>query len=127
MGSEVFDCVCLPSSFAHVLMESALHYFNDPRLITEASITKTQAGLAEGWGCSEPCLTAFVRRWRLGIGQTVPFKTVWVTGGLVIFVKVKRICATVKVQRVSNVGFCIASQNDSFLQAFSWVHCGHEQ
>lgn len=57
VGSEVFDCVCLPSSCAHVLMESALHYFNDPRLITEASITKTQAGLAEGWGCSEPCLT----------------------------------------------------------------------
>lgn len=30
VGSEVFDCVCLPSSCAHVLMESALHYFNDP-------------------------------------------------------------------------------------------------
>lgn len=82
-------------------MESALHYFNDPRLITEASITKTLTGLAEGWGRSEPRLTAFVRRRRRGSGQTVPFKTVWVTGGLVIFVKVKRICATVKVQRVS--------------------------
>lgn len=48
VGSEVFDCVCLPFICAHVLMDCALHYFNDLRLITEASITKTQAGLA-GW------------------------------------------------------------------------------
>lgn len=48
VGSEVFDCVCLPFICAHVLMDSVLHYFNDLRLITEASITKTQAGLA-GW------------------------------------------------------------------------------
>lgn len=42
-------------------MDSALHYFNDLRLITEASITKTQAGLAglDGGGCGGEGVVGF--------------------------------------------------------------------
>lgn len=60
VGSEAIGSVCLPPNCAHVLMDSVLHYFAEPRIITEASITKNRA---RGHGSMCACLSAFVRRW----------------------------------------------------------------
>lgn len=44
VGSEVFDRVCLPSTCAHVLMDSVLHYFADPGLSQRPQLQRNRAG-----------------------------------------------------------------------------------